>query len=174
MRAWVLLLLCACGGDSGPSCSGPGDAPAAGVVASSGSDVATYGGFAWGENNDCPAAGTSVISVTIIGEQVGSAGPGIGLCFPRPDLLDGSPVSLSDTSKVVFVSLTAQVGDCHYTKASETPLGTVTLGGFCTQAGAAFSIRFDGGVPAFVQCGSGPNQAVTVTLAGSAAVTARP
>jgi len=174
MRAWLLVLVCACGGDGGGSCPGPGDAGVAGVVADSDGDIATYGDFRWGANNDCPAAGSSVVSITIIGEQVGSGGTaGIGLCFPRPDLIDGTPVDVSDTSKVLFESLTAQVGPCRYTKAAGAPLGTVTLGGFCTEMGAAFSIRFSGGVPATKQCGSGPTELVTMSLSGSAAVTAR-
>ena len=174
MRACLLLLVCACGG----SCPGPGDAGVAGVVATSASDTATYGNFRWGANNDCPAAGSSpdaghVVSVTVIGEQVGSGMmAGIGLCFPRPDLID-APIDLSDTTKVLFESMTAQVGDCRYTKAVGTPLGTVSFGGFCTQMGAAFSIHFSGGVPANKQCGGGPTELVTMSLSGSAAVTAR-
>jgi hypothetical protein len=174
MRACLLLLVCGCGGDGGESCPGPGDAGVAGVVATSASDTATYGDFRWGANNDCPAAGSSVVSVTVIGEQVGSAMmAGIGLCFPRPDLIDGTPVELSDTTKVLFESMTAQVGDCRYTKAASAPLGTVSFGGFCTQVGAAFSIQFSGGVPASKQCGGGPTELVTMSLSGTAAVTAR-
>ena len=174
MRACLLLLVCACGGDDGGSCPGPGDAGVAGVVAASGSDMAAYGDFRWGANNDCPAAGSSVVSVTVIGVQVGSGEmAGMGLCFPRPDLIDDMPVNLSDTSKVLFESMTAQVGPCHYTKASGAPLGTVSFGGFCTELGAAFSIHFSGGVPANKQCGGGPTELVTMSLSGSAAVTAR-
>jgi hypothetical protein len=115
-----------------------------------------------------------VVSVTVIGEQVGSAmTAGIGLCFPRPDLIDGTPIELSDATKVLFESMTAQVGDCRYTKASGAPVGNVSFGGFCTQIGAAFSIHFSGGVPANKQCGGGPTELVTMSLSGSAAVTAR-
>jgi hypothetical protein len=173
MRACLLLCLCACSGGGDKVCTAPPDAGVDGILVTVGADSLPYGSFKWGANNDCPQAGSSVVSVTIIGEQVGGGGSfGMGFCLPRPDLIDAQAVSLADDTKLRFESLTGEVGGCVIAKAG-TPSGTATFEGFCSEAGASYNVRLDGQVAGTSQCGSGPTTPVTLVLSGTAVVVPR-
>jgi hypothetical protein len=173
MRACLLLCVCACSGGGEKVCTAPPDAGLAGILVTVGADSTPYRGFKWGANNDCPAAGSSVVSVTIIGEQVGGAGAfGMAFCLPRPDLIDAQAVSLADDTKLRFESLTGAIGACTFAK-DGTPSGTATFGGFCTELGATYVVMLDGEVAGTSTCGTGPTTPVTLVLSGTAVVVPR-
>ncbi|HKA86417.1 MAG TPA: hypothetical protein VKE22_02090 [Haliangiales bacterium] len=175
MRALVLVCLCACSGDGGtPVCTASPDAGLAGLFVSIGANSTAYKGLKWGANNDCPAAGSSVVSVTIIGEQVGSGGQfGIALCLPRPDLIRAAAIDLADATMVKLESLTGELAGCMFTK-DGTPTGTITFSGFCAQAGATYVVALAGQVPATSRCSpGGPTNSVTLVLSGDAVVVPR-
>jgi hypothetical protein len=180
MRAILVLFLAASCGDSGnKKCSGVPDGGAAGeVTIAAGGDTFGYGHLTWGENNDCPASGSQIVSVTISGAQTRpeAVGFGIGLCLPRPDRVGSAPVSLSDTSLVQLVGASGSGGGCVIAPSSgAAPSGTVTFTGFCTTAGESFMMTLAGSVSGTRTCGdAGVPQAVTLALAGTALVVPRP
>jgi hypothetical protein len=174
----VVAAAAACGSSPTDTCTGPGDAGVNGVTVSvgPGGAMASYGSFIWGENNDCPATGSQVISVTIRGPQIGAPG-GIGLCLPRPDLVGSDPIPLADRTRVQLVTVSATVlgpvvgGTCTTElAASPPPTGTVRFAGFCTRAGAAFAMTFSGEVAGRRTCGATVDD-VTMSLGGTVAVT---
>lgn len=177
----VSLCVCAlaCGGSNDAPC-GVGDA-GSGAIALRGGGVDTeIGGLRWGQNNDCPAGGTAVVSVTISGGQTSPRADsyGLGLCLPRPDQIDASAVDLSDATRVQLVGASGTVDGCSIMMTSGArPSGTVTFSGLCTQAGAAWLMTLAGQVAGTKRCqsdgGLGTPEAVTIELAGQALITPR-
>jgi len=169
MRALVyMLLLAGCGSDN----STP-DAPLepGAVNVTAGGDVLAYAGFRWGANNDCPASGASVISVTVRGPQNGAGDHGLGVCLPRPDQVGTATLDLGDPTHVQLVGLTGKLGSCEVAmKSGATPSGFVTFTDFSTQTGAAYQMTFAGQVAGTSTCADGP---ITLFIAGTAAVTAQ-
>ncbi len=175
MRVLLLVCVCACSSDGGPTiCAAAPDAGLGGLFVAIGANQTAYKGLKWGANNDCPATGSSVVSVTIIGEQVDSNGQfGIALCLPRPDLIGAQPVSLADDTRVRLESLTGSLAGCTFTK-DGTPSGTATFVGFCTEAGGTYVVALDGHVAGTSQCSpGGPTGSVSLVLSGSAVVVPR-
>src|SRR5262249_44868817 len=148
-----------------------GPPPAGAITVTAGSDLFSYTGFRWGANNDCPAAGASVISVTLRGPQTGAGDHGLGLCLPRPDQVGAGSIDLGDSTHVQLAGITGKAGSCEVAmKSGATPSGTVTFAGFSTQAGAAYQMTLAGQVAGTSSCGDAP---ITLTIAGTAAVTAQ-
>jgi hypothetical protein len=175
-RALWLLVLGACGGGGpGGVCGLVVDARSDEVATLTvGSDSFAYGGFRWGQNNDCTSG--SVVSVTIRGGQVApaAAAGGLGLCLPRPDLVGDAPIDLGDTSRVQLVGATAQGGACTTTPAERArPSGTVTFTGFCTTAGTAYELALAGQIAGTRTCAGAAPEAVTIALGGKALVVAQ-
>ncbi len=169
-----------CGGghatpDAAPC--GPGDAPAAGLVASGGQDALTYGQFTGGLNNDCPASGApmGVISLTISGRQTDTGGGGFAtLCVGRPDLLATEPLAVGfDAAAAVRVfELNGQADGCAFTvDRSQPPGGTASASGLCGNGGnaAGFALALDATLTLTRTCGSTVD-AVPITLRGRVAV----
>ena len=173
-----------CGGDShGPadapidatSC-GPGDAPAAGLVASAGAATLTYGHLTGGLNNDCPAsdAPAGVVSLTIAGSQTDGTGV-ITLCVARPDLLAGHAQALGPddaTAAVRVVDVTGTAGGCSFTvDRTQPPSGTATATGLCSNGrdAAGFALVLDGQLSLTRTCGATVDS-IAITLHGRVAV----
>ena len=174
-RALTVVLLSVACSDPADPCGATVDASSSGLTASVGSDVVTFGNFNSSENNDCPAAGTTVISVTIEADQVGptTCTPRctFNLCLPRPDLLNGETVSLADADRVRVDTLAARTGDCLTVRSTRAaPTGTVTFHGFCTTAGTEWVLAIDGTVPATRTCGAGAPEDTEIDLRGEANV----
>ena len=174
-RLLVLVLLAACGNGGGDQCRVVPDAGGAGVTGDNGDQQFTFGRFNSSPNNDCPAGGTSVVSVTIEAEQVGpvecSPRCVLNLCLPRPDLIGDAPIALGDADLVRVDSLAASLSLCEtVVDRRAPPTGTVTFQGFCTTAGSHYVVSFDGAVPATRTCGDGPTVETTMTLTGAADV----
>jgi hypothetical protein len=122
-----------------------------------------------------------VVSVTIEGPQQNGHG-GIGLCLPRPDLITGEPISLTDATKVNLVSLSASVGDtiyqdggigagCSYDLVPGSATGMITFAGFCTATGTSWAMSLAGTVSFSQECiPSVPEHTTTFTLAGTISV----
>jgi hypothetical protein len=171
-RALFMVLLWGCGGDDGDGeCVGVGDAGAvSGATITAGGETFAYGNFIWGANNDC-----GMNSITITGPQVTPAatGFGIGLCIPNPARITSAPAPLSDRTIVELVGASAMGGGCSYLPAAAAiPSGTVTFGGFCTTAGANFTMTFAGQIAGTRTCTGAP-EPVTIQLGGTAIVTPR-
>jgi hypothetical protein len=131
---------------------------------------ATYGDLKSGGNNDCPAAGapSGVVSVTISGSEMGSAGI-VTFCIPRPDELASAPASLG--SGVEIIDFSGGAGSCTYAIDQTQPItGTVTADGLCGEGSAGFALTFDGGFTVDRTCGSAMDT-VPVTLTGDVLVT---
>ncbi len=178
--ALVLVLVAACGnGDSPGECRGLPDggvAGATGVTLGDGTSSFRYDAFLWGENNDCPAAGSSIVSVTINSAQTDPPSDlGIGLCLPRPDVIGAGPISLADRNLVELVGASGSGDGCVLQPSFTTmPSGTVTFAGFCTTAGSSFTVTFAGSIAGTRTCeGGAPAENVTLTLAGTAIVRPR-
>ena len=179
MRVALFMLLAACSDPAGKKCSGVADGGSAGeITLGAGGNTFGYSQFTWGENNDCPASGAQVVSVTISGAQTRPevVGFGIGLCLPRPDRIGSAPVMLSDSALVQLVGASGSGGGCVVAPTSgAVPSGTVTFSGFCTTAGESFTMTLSGSVSGTRTCGdAGVPEAVTLALAGSALVSPRP
>lgn len=166
-------------GCSGDDC-GPGDAPADGVTLTSGAASQTFGGFHSSANNDCPPPGGSgPTSLTVEGHQVDPAVSNrfLTLCLPRPDQIGGDPVALDDDSLVQVIDVMAQDSDgCRYDldRTGELGSATVALSGFCKDGtdAAGYALSLSGTLPMTRTCGSAGAEPVTMTLAGTVAVTA--
>lgn len=178
----LALALAACpgGGDDAPpdaQACGPGDAPAAGVVASGDQVTLTFGNLTSGLNNDCPAADApeGVVSVTIAGTQTDGDGL-FTVCIERPDLL-AAPQALGPDvlgSPIHVVDVVGASNGCtfRYDDALQAT-GTLTATGVCDLGAnpAGYAIALDGTLELERTCGEAVDT-VTVTLTGEAAVTA--
>jgi hypothetical protein len=163
-----LPVLSACG-------DGPVLPPGAATIAIDPATVSVVG-FTWGENNDCPAQGASVISVTLRGHQSDASDFGLGFCLPRPDLIGATAIDLADTSLVLLVGASARLDNgCTVGLAPDAlPTGTITFSGFGTHAGASFRIKLAGQVHGIERCGSGPSTPATMVLGGDVVVEPQP
>lgn len=169
------------GGHATPDAAscGPGDAPAAGLVASGGAAALTYGQFTGGLNNDCPASGapTGVVSLTISGRQTDTGGGGFAtLCVGRPDLLATQPlgVGLDAAAAVRVFELNGQANGCTFTvDRSQPPGGTASASGLCDSGrnAAGFALVLDATLTLTRTCG-GAVDSVPITLRGRVAVAA--
>jgi hypothetical protein len=160
-------------GCSGPDC-GPGGAFEFGLTVSSDQVSLVFGDLVAGANNDCPdpAAPAGVISLTIMGAEMGSTGI-ITFCVPRPDLLQTMALPIG-SSGVKVIDLNATDASCSYTfDASHLPTGTATSTGMCGNGSdkAGFALVFDGFVGLKRTCGA-TMDTVNVGLTGTVAVTA--
>jgi hypothetical protein len=163
-----------CGDDS----CGPGGAPDAGLVASSDAITLTYGTLTGGLNNDCPAsdAPAGVVSLTIIGMQVGGSGF-ITLCVARPDLLARQPQALGldvPGVEVRIVDLVGMADSCSFAiDRSQPATGDATSSGLCGNGSdaAGFALALDGSLSLTRTCGA-TIDSVRVTLDGRVAVAA--
>jgi hypothetical protein len=165
----VLSVLSACGDDA------PALPPGAATIAIDSATLSVVG-FTWGRNNDCPAQGASVISVTLRGHQSDATDFGLGFCLPRPDLIGAAAIDLADTSLVLLVGASARLDNgCMLGLAPDAvPTGSVTFSGFSTHAGADFRMTLSGQVDGIEQCGSGPSTPVTMVLGGQVLVEPQP
>jgi len=170
--ASLILLGCGDGGTTPPECGVAPDAGSGVATITVGTDVYDYSGFHWGKNNDCPATGSAVVSVTIRGNQTGKAS-GLGLCLPRPDLIASAAIDLGDSTRVQLVGATAVAGACTSTMGPTKPIGTVTFAGFCTEAGTTFAMTLAGQVEGTKTCGTGPSTPVTLVIGGQTLVVAQ-
>src|SRR5688500_11332838 len=96
--AALLLAVGAAGCGDDDSC-GPGDDEAPGLRV----DEIVFDGMVASPNNDCPpTAGEHPTAITIQGTQVEPEAPGQCrvFCLPRPDLLDGEPLSLTGSERI--------------------------------------------------------------------------
>lgn len=182
-RATILaagLLLAALPGCGSDAECGPGDAPAAGVTATIGTETAMYGSFTSSANNDCPPSPDAPISLTLDGSQVATTGGFLTFCLPRPTELGDSPVSLDDNAHFQVIDVRGELaGDCRVIQDENgTPSGTVEFLGYCDGGldPAGYAIAFSGTVPGVRQCPDGnggmTEESVAITLSGQASVEA--
>lgn len=171
----------ACGDDEqcGPDPDLPGE-----VTVTAASSTLTFGELHAGPNNDCPppSAPDGPTSITIQGEQTEAAATGfLTLCIPFPAQVDDTPLSFGDPSQIEIFDLRGQDDQgCTLALDRTQPLdsGSVTLSGFCDDGTHpdGFAMTLSGTLPFTRQCptdgGVGESEAITVNLAGTAAVTA--
>jgi hypothetical protein len=161
----------ACGDDD--SC-GPGDDEAPGLRV----DEIVFDGMVASPNNDCPpTAGEHPTAITIQGTQVEPEAPGqfLVFCLPRPDLIDGEAVSLTDSERIEVVDLFGRDGagcELRFDRSAAPGSGSVTFSGFCDNGidGAGFAMSLTGVLPFTRTCDGEDPTAVTVELGGRAAV----
>jgi hypothetical protein len=163
--------------DAGATCPNVLDAaPASGpITLAGGNETYTFGNVTWGRNNDCTLPG-GPISITILGDLTtpSDANYALALCLPRPDLVTGTPLSISDMGMVQQFNFGARDSNnaCQYSPSpTGTPTATVQFAGFCTAKGASFVMTLAGDVPAVRNCG-GTMTNITMTFSGSTTVTA--
>jgi hypothetical protein len=158
---------------------GAGDAADDGLTAVEGGTTFTYGNMAASANNDCPAPGGGVTSVTVFGAQIAPAGNAvIAFCLPRPDDISGSidlvPVHepALDSDRVQVVDVETVDGECRWSMSGD-PDGTATFEGFCDNGAHAdgFALTLDATIPATKTCTGLPDESVELTLSGTIAVT---
>lgn len=164
----------------GAGCSdqecGPGDAPAAGVIASAKGQSITYGEFTSSPNNDCSVPGAP-ISLTVEGIQVDPVPQTVRrmtFCLPRPDRLGHGPVALDDLELVHSDRyLTGELADgCTIQLDRTVPAtGTIDFQGYCDEGGnpAGYALIIEGTVAGIDMCTGEP---LTVELGGRVAVQA--
>jgi hypothetical protein len=172
----LALLAAACGDGGGGECVGVGDAAAGPVTITASGTTFSYDGLRWGENNDCPAPGTAVISVTISGPQVGPepSDLGIAFCLPRPDTITSAPIALSDRTQIELVGASGSAEGCVVGPAfGAMPTGTVSFAGLCTTAGASFTMTLSGSIEGTRTCATEPAESVTLVLGGTTLITPR-
>jgi hypothetical protein len=158
----LVSMLAACGDDGPAVCGVAASTPEGGATIGVAGDSASYVGFIWGANNDCPATGSSVVSVTLRGHQSDATDFGLGLCLRRPDRIGEGAIDLADDSLVLLVGASAHIAPCDTSIAPDaTPTGTVTFAGFCTAAGTRFLMTLSGQVAGIRTCG---DQLVPVTM----------
>jgi hypothetical protein len=176
----LALLGAGCPGDD--AVCGYGDAPVDGVVVEGDDLRFEYGGFAAGQNNDCPApSADGVVSVTVFGGQVDPAGAAfVTLCLPRPDLIesgteyplspDVQPVPESDRVQVIDVDAD-HPDDCAWS-INGAPSGTASFEGLCGDGAdpAGFALTLDGTITVREDCPATPPVDVEVTLTGTVRV----
>ena len=173
----LLVLAAGCGGGGGGDSCGPGGAPDAGLTASGGGLVLTYGQLRGSPNRDCPSAGapSGVISLSIGGKQTDTGASGlITLCIGRPDLLASQPLALGaePPTDVHVVDLSGTTSGCTLTvDRSQPPTGTVSATGLCGNGNdaAGFALMVNATVALTRTCGATVD-AVPVTLSGRVAV----
>lgn len=160
------MLLPGCSDDA--SC-GPSE-EAAGIEATVGTMSATFSSFTAGANNDCPNAG-SPTSVTVSGSQEGDSGSVI-LCLSQPEVIGDSSLEVSYDGPVQLVSVAVQLDCPVIVDRSMMPALSATFSGFCGDGvdPAGFTLALEGTVPATKQCQGQPDEAVTISLDGSATV----
>jgi hypothetical protein len=162
------------GAGCGDQVCGPGDAPAAGVIASIEGQSITYGEFLSSPNNDCSLPGAP-ISLTLEGMQVDPVPQAVRrmtFCLPRPDCLGDGPVSLDDLELVhgdryLFAEL---ANGCVVELDRSVPAtGTIELQGYCDDGvhPAGYALVIEGAVSGTDTCTGEP---VSVELSGRAAV----
>lgn len=165
----VAMLGCGCGGDDA-TCGPVGDEP--GISVATTSDTATFATFTASANNDCPNVG-SPTAVTISGSQEGGAGS-IILCLSRPEDVGSSAVDVDFTGALQLVSVSATL-DCPVLVERNEPASlSATFTGFCGDGvdPAGFTLALDGQLAMRKQCDGQAEEAITVTVSGSAAVAA--
>jgi hypothetical protein len=163
--------------DDGDSC-GPGNAPAAGLVASAGAVTLTYGQLISRPGNDCPTSGApaGVVSLTIEATQTDGTGL-FTLCVGRPDLLARQAQALGgDTAgvEVRLIDFTGAGGGCSFALDRSQPItGTATSTGMCGNGedAAGFALTVNGSASLTRTCGATVD-AVTVAIQGRVAVDA--
>ena len=168
----IISVALAAGCSGGSETCGPQGAGAFALVAAGTGVSLTYGDLVASQNNDCPAAGApaGVVSLTITGKQMGTAGL-VTLCVPRPDELATTAAPLG--SGVELVDFTGSDPTCSYELDMVTPpTGTATAHGLCDNGSnaAGFALDFDGGLSFDRTCGTTVDT-VAVTLTGDVAVT---
>ena len=159
---------------------GPGDAPAAGLVAESDMVTLSYGNLSGLLGNDCPdpAAPEGVISLSIEGRQTGDPAGLITFCIPRPDLLmqgERSLGTITSTADVRIVDLQGSANGCALSlDASRPPTGGARATGVCDNGDSpdGFALSLEGGVSLRRTCGATVDT-VLVTLRGRVAVSRR-
>jgi hypothetical protein len=167
----VLLGAGGCGDDCGP-----GDAPAAGLVASNETVSLTYGDLTGLLGNDCPdpAAPEGVISLSVEGRLTTGTGL-ITFCIPRPDLLMeggrtlGTALSSAD---VRIIDLGGMADNCTFSfNSAQAPTGTAQATGVCANGDSpeGFALSIDGALSLRRTCGA-TMDTVSVTLRGRVAV----
>lgn len=153
----------------------------AGVTATAGSTVITYGQFTSSANNDCPTQGAPT-SLTVQGLQTDpqtSMTFSIVLCLPQPNKIGSAPISITNTDLVRVINVNAGVSGCNLTLDRTVPLsGTVQFSGFCSNGTSpqGYALSFNAGAGGELVCPTdGGSPMVTkqqIALAGTAAVTA--
>ncbi len=163
--------LAACSG--GDECGSSG-AVNFGISASSNVVTLTYGDLTAGANNDCPdpMAPSGVVSLTIMGTQMGSTTGLITLCIPRPDLLEKGSLTLG--TEVQLIDVSGMDAMCSYNldtsvPASGTAQGLHMCGNGTDKSG--FQLEVNGGISLMRTCGSTVDT-TQVTLRGTGAVKA--
>jgi hypothetical protein len=174
MSRLLFLLITSLGlvGCSSPDC-GPGGAFEFGLTASSDQVNLVFGDLVAGANNDCPDpnAPAGVVSLTIMGTQMGNTGI-ITFCVPRPDQLETMALPIG-SSGVKVIDLTATDANCSYTfDAGHLPTGTATSTGMCGNGTdkAGFALVFNGFIGLRRTCGA-TIDSVSVGLTGTVAIT---
>lgn len=157
-------------GCSSDDVCGPGDAPAVGLVASSGDVILSYGNLTSGRNHDCtpPDAPAGVISLTLEGTQVGSVAP-IVFCVPRPDLLDRG-AAIGTDFRIIDVFGGAD-GCTFMLPLTAMPTGNARVTGYCDNGlnPAGYALTIDAEVELERTC-SGVTDLVSFRIVGTTAV----
>jgi len=165
----IAVLGCGCGGDDA-TCGPAGAEP--GITVATATVSATFSTFTASANNDCPNVG-SPTAVTIAGSQDGASGS-IILCLSRPENVGSSAIDVDFSGALQLVSVSAQL-DCPVVVDRSQPLDLkATFEGFCADGvdPAGFTLALDGQVAMRKQCNGQAEEAITVTVSGSAPVAA--
>jgi hypothetical protein len=154
----LVILLAGCPADP---CTGPGNAVAVGAAATVTGETVQYGAFVWGLNNDCGPD-----SLTVVGTQQG--GGTLNFCIVMPaDVMSMEVVDLVGVQQLgISGSLS---GGCSFRrKVGGAVAATATVSGFCTKAGASWSLQLGGTVAGVKSCPAATDSDVTITLGGVA------
>jgi hypothetical protein len=167
-----LCLTTACGDDS----CGPVAESESVIPASMATDEILWTNWRSSPNNDCGETG-GPISLTVEADQMGSD-RAITLCLPRPDKLSGSPVEVTDTTRIRIIDIFADLSEPGCLASLDRSMaasGQVAFPGICGdgQDSAGYSIDFDISVPMTVTCGADVTSQEMV-FAAIASVTATP
>jgi hypothetical protein len=161
-------LVTGCGDDE----CGPAGAPQYGLLASSADVTLTYGNLTAGANNDCPdpMAPAGVISMTIMGSQMGGGGI-LTFCVPRPDLLSGGR-QLGSEFRIIDLSGDDANGCMYSLESTRLPTGGAQAMGICDNGknSAGFALSIDGNI-SFRRTCPASTDTISVTLNGIVAVT---
>ena len=167
----ISLVIASLAGCSGDDCGTQG-AFEFGLTVSSDQVSLVYGDLVAGANNDCPdaAAPAGVVSLTIMGTQMGGTGL-FTLCVGRPDLLATAPQTLG-SAQIHLVDVNGSDASCSYSlDLGHVPSGTVQAQHMCDNGTnkAGFGLVFDGHLGLHRTCGA-TIDAVDVGIAGTVAV----